>query len=103
MIVSIKTLFILNSGQEIRYQEGQSILDALNSSKVKINQECGGHGTCTTCLIITHSDESCYSVREEIEKDRALERGFAAHERLACQTQLLDSATIEIPYQINEE
>lgn len=88
---------ILNTGQKIKCRDGQTILDALRSSKIKINHECGGNGTCTTCLIITHSPQESFSEREELELDRKEERGFHEYERLACQTTLIESATIEIP------
>lgn len=97
MTVSTKTLTILNTSQKIKCSADQTLLDALNSSKVKINHECGGHGICTTCLVITHSDASCFNERKDLELERAEERGFQINERLACQTTLLNSAVIEIP------
>lgn len=94
---------ILNSNQQIKVKSGQSILDALKSSKVEINHECGGNGTCTTCLIITHSDEISFSPRTEIELERSEERNFKTNERLSCQTYLLQSAVIEIPSNVLED
>ena len=97
MLVSTKTLTIRGQSDTISFKASENILDILNANKVSINQSCGANGSCTTCRIIIHSDLKCFSKRTEVEMERATERGFSDHERLACQTQLLDSATIEIP------
>ena len=97
MLVSTKTLTIRGQSDTISFKASENILDILNANNVSINQSCGANGSCTTCRIIIHSDQKAFSPRTEIESERALERGFADNERLACQTQLLDTATIEIP------
>lgn len=97
MLVSTKTLTILGQLKIILFKENENLLDVLNANKISINQSCGANGSCTTCRIITHSEKKCFSERTEIEIERAIERGYFNNERLACQTCLLDSATIEIP------
>ena len=97
MLVSTKTLTIRGQSDTISFKASENILDILNANKVSINQSCGASGSCTTCRIIIHSEKERFSERTEIEMERALERGFSENERLACQTKILDSATIEIP------
>lgn len=97
MVVSTKTLTLLGQNRIISFKTNENLLDVLNANNVRINQTCGANGTCTTCRIITHSPASCFSERSEIELERAQERNFEDNERLSCQTNLLDSATIEIP------
>ena len=97
MLVSTKTLTIRGQLITILFKANENLLDILNANKISINQSCGANGSCTTCRIITHSEKKCFSERTETEAERALERRFLNTERLACQTNLLDSATIEIP------
>ena len=96
MLVSTKTLTILGYLKSISFKANENLLDILNANNISINQSCGGNGSCTTCRIITHSDGKLFSQKNELETELAAERGFLSNERLACQTQLLDSVTIEI-------
>ncbi|MBC7465485.1 MAG: 2Fe-2S iron-sulfur cluster binding domain-containing protein [Bdellovibrio sp.] len=97
MADSTKTLKIYGQNAIIFFKANENLLDVLNDNKISINQSCGANGSCTTCRVFVRSDESCFSERSEIEIERTEERSFAENERLACQTYLLDSATIEIP------
>lgn len=97
MVVSTKTLKIIGQNQIISFKAEENLLDVLNANNISINQSCGANGSCTTCRVIVHSQKENFSSRSEIEIERAEERSFAENERLACQTYLLDSATIEIP------
>ena len=97
MADSTKTLKIHGQNAIILFKANENLLDILNDNEISINQSCGANGSCTTCRVFTHSDKDCFSVRSDIEIERAEERSFAENERLACQTYLLDSVTIEIP------
>ena len=101
MLVSTKTLTILGYLKSISFKANENLLDILNANKVSINQSCGGNGSCTTCRIITHSEGQFFSERNELEIELASERSFLSNERLACQTRLLESVTIEIPQEVD--
>jgi ferredoxin len=94
---STKTLKILGQDTIILFKSNQNLLDILNDNKVSIDQSCGANGTCTTCRVITHSPAKNFSPRTDVENERAKERDFADNERLACQTNLIESVIIEIP------
>ncbi|MEQ1723126.1 MAG: 2Fe-2S iron-sulfur cluster-binding protein [Pseudobdellovibrio sp.] len=87
----------------MEFSRGDNLLDTLNANKVSISQSCDGNGSCTTCLVyILKGLESC-SPRTEIEMERALERNFAANERLACQTCMNEDVEIEIQKSIDRD
>ncbi len=93
---SIKTLKILNRNIEIQFKSGANLLELLNAHDIGIFQSCGGNGTCTTCRVVVQNNNAVLP-RNELEIERAVERGFATNERLSCQTELLDDVEIEIP------
>lgn len=94
---STKTLIILQNNVELQFEKPVRVLDLLNANKVSIDQSCGGSGICTTCRFFVRKGEASFSARNEIEQERADERGFENHERLSCQTEIFDHAEIEIP------
>ncbi|MFN3455277.1 MAG: 2Fe-2S iron-sulfur cluster-binding protein [Pseudobdellovibrio sp.] len=73
---------------EINYIPPQNLLELLNAHKIGINQSCGGFGTCTTCRVIVKKNLDQLHVRNELETERAEERGFTKDERLACQLEI---------------
>lgn len=97
MSVSTKTLHIVGETNSIAFRTNENLLDVLNANKVSINQACGANGSCTTCRVIIVQGLENLTPRTEIETERATERQFLENERLACQTDLLDSVTIQIP------
>lgn len=104
MTVSTKTLTIITvdrqsdsqSHSQLNFSTPTTVLELLNANNIGIFQECGGSGTCTTCQFKIIDQVENFSKRSHIESERADERGFLAVERLACQTVLSGSATIEI-------
>ncbi len=91
-----KTLKIKNIFSPIEFTVGNNLLNTLNASGISIEQSCDGNGTCTTCRVfVLKGLENC-SERSELETERAVERGFAENERLACQTNITGSVEIEI-------
>lgn len=93
----------LEKTAEIQFSKPQNLLELLNAHNIGINQSCGGFGSCTTCRIyVTHNVESLLP-RNEIERERAQERNFLAHERLACQIEIQDTISIEISNELIED
>ncbi len=78
-----------------------NLLEALIACGISIPNECGGHGTCTTCRIICSDRPQNLSHRTEIESERAAERSFSNSERLACQSEILGPAHIFLPDTLN--
>jgi 2Fe-2S ferredoxin len=78
----------------------ESILDLANKARVKINQSCGGMGTCGTCRVIVNKGLDRLPTRNELEEELALSRGFLENERLACQIPPIGGLEVEIPKSI---
>jgi ferredoxin len=94
--VSRKTLLVSVNNLSLQCNEDDNLLNILNANNLSISQSCGANATCTTCrVLVVKGIENC-GPRTEIESERAEERGFAANERLACQTQVLGDIEIEI-------
>lgn len=77
-------------------QKDHSILDVALREGIEINHTCGGNGTCGTCLVHVVEGLEKLGPRNEIEEEMAQDRGFKAHERLACQNQPVDGLSVEI-------
>lgn len=97
---STKTLTILNNSEEISFNKKINLLELLNANNISINQSCGGNGSCTTCRFFVRENPQNLSEISELELERRSERNFSKDERLACQTDLLGSVSIEIPEEI---
>jgi ferredoxin len=54
-------------------------------------------GSCTTCLVILKKVSIPTNLRNELEQEHAMARGFSPFERLACQTLATDGMEILIP------
>lgn len=74
----------------------QSLLDVAIRNKIPLNHTCGGHGTCTTCLVHVVEGLDKLNPRNEVEAEMAQDRHFEAHERLACQTEPVDGLVVRI-------
>lgn len=97
MVHSTKRLTIVRNNTEIKFSKASNVLELLNANKIDINQSCGGSGVCSTCRIIVLKGVDSFSKMEELEIERSVEKSFNSQERLACQSEIHDSATIEIP------
>ncbi|MDX9732024.1 MAG: 2Fe-2S iron-sulfur cluster-binding protein [Bdellovibrionales bacterium] len=67
---------------------GRSVLDIAVENSVDIPTSCGAMGTCTTCRVFLQAVAGSCPNRNELEEERAEERGFAANERLSCQLEI---------------
>lgn len=75
----------------------QCVLDVALRAGLQINNTCGGFGTCGTCLVYVQKGLEKLGERNEIEAEMAADRGFADHERLACQIEPFPDLVIKIP------
>jgi 2Fe-2S ferredoxin len=62
-----------------------SVLDVALRAGIAIDHTCGGHATCGTCMVNVVEGWEKLGPRDELELEMAADRGFADHERLACQ------------------
>lgn len=80
----------------IEAKDDETVQEALLRHKVDIGSSCGGVGTCTTCLVKVVSDLNLLPERNELEIERANERGLVPNERLSCQIFPHSNLKIEI-------
>lgn len=93
--VPTKTLTVLKYNDaklecvaEIDIKQTQNLLELLNAHNISISQSCGGFASCTTCRIFVTKGNETLKPCEDLEAERAIERNFAANERLACQVEI---------------
>jgi 2Fe-2S ferredoxin len=84
------------SGEVVEVEEGKNLLVALREQNIYIKSSCGGHATCTDCIIKIVSGED-YITPPPFEELKLLGNVFhITKERLACQTCLTGDVTIDI-------
>jgi ferredoxin, 2Fe-2S len=84
------TLLTEDAEISIHTKNGQdTLLAALLSCDVAIENSCGGNGTCGTCKLQTISWINP-ALRNEVESEMAIDRQFGDDERLSCQIQMCD-------------
>ena len=81
-----KSFTVQNTGQRFDLKEGESILDSLRRNKINIRSSCGGHSTCSDCVIRVKSGGKNLSDVNFEEKKLLGNVYFITKERLACQT-----------------
>ncbi len=81
----IKLIDAFGVEHHLAAEAGKSILEIAVENSVEMAHSCGGMGTCGTCRIRIHSDSGKVPVREEVEVEMAIDRGFTDDERLSCQ------------------
>ena len=84
------------SGEVVEVEEGKNLLVALREQNIYIKSSCGGHASCTDCIIKIVSGED-YITPPPFEELKLLGNVFhITKERLACQTCLTGDVTIDI-------
>ena len=83
--------------QEIPSSSDGVLLSSVCDAAIDISHSCGGMGTCGTCRIEIISGLEKLASRNDVENEMATDRGFAANERLACQTTVVNGLKIRIP------
>ena len=84
------------SGDVVEVQEGKNLLVALREKNIYVKSSCGGHATCSDCVIKIISGED-YITPPPFEELKLLGNVFhITKERLACQTKLTGDVTIDI-------
>lgn len=86
------TLAFLPFDLQVKVQAGTSILDAIQKASLPLKTTCGGKGTCGDCIV--HVKKGSFKPKPSAAlKEELTKRGYA----LACQTQVHDNLTVELP------
>ena len=84
------------SGEVVQVEEGKNLLEALREKNIYIKSSCGGHATCSDCIVKVISGED-YVTPPPFSELKLLGNVFhITKERLACQTCLTGDITIDI-------
>lgn len=84
------------SGEVIEIEENKNILQACREKGIYLKSSCGGHATCSDCIIKIVSGEDSLTP-PPFEELKVLGNVFhITKERLACQTCLVGDVTIDI-------
>ncbi|MDO9181881.1 MAG: 2Fe-2S iron-sulfur cluster binding domain-containing protein [Bacteriovorax sp.] len=84
------------SGEIVEVEEGKNLLVALREQNIYIKSSCGGHATCSDCILKVVSGED-YITPPPFAELKLLGNVFhITKERLACQTCLTGDVTIDI-------
>jgi 2Fe-2S ferredoxin len=74
------------TGEVVEVEEGRNLLECLREKNIYIKSSCGGHATCTDCVIKIVSGED-YITPPPFAELKLLGNVFhITKERLACQT-----------------
>lgn len=84
------------SGDIVEIEEGKNLLEALREKNIYVKSSCGGHATCSDCIVKIVSGED-YITPPPFTELKLLGNVFhITKERLACQTSLTGDITIDI-------
>lgn len=80
------------TNRSIEIEKGGNLLTAAAKADVHINASCGGDGTCGKCKVIVSGGRISTDPRSKL-SDEEINKGYA----LACQTQVFDDITVDVP------
>lgn len=89
-------LTIKPTGEVFEIEEGKSVLDLLREKNIYIKSSCGGHATCTDCIVKIVSGEDNLSPSPFPELKLLGNVFHITKERLACQLSITGDVTIDI-------
>ena len=92
-------LTFLPRGLVVECAEGETVFQAALRSGVPVSTACVGRGTCGLCRIRVRAGEDALSTFNDVEARHLGNVYFITKERLACQTQVLGDATVEVKLQ----
>lgn len=80
------------TNRSIEIEKGGNLLTAAAKADVHINASCGGDGTCGKCKVIVSGGRISTDHHSKL-SDEEINKGYA----LACQTQVFDDITVDVP------
>ncbi len=84
------------TGKVIDVNENETLLAALNEAGVYVKSSCGGHATCSDCIVKIIAGEEEVNAPEFDELQLIGNVFHITKERLACQTRLTGNITIDL-------
>lgn len=93
---------ISNTGESVELDE-TSLLESLRKKGVRIRSSCGGHATCSDCIVKVKSGGKSLSEVNFEEKKLLGNVYYITKERLACQVHSNKSESIESSEKIEVE
>ncbi|MCB0364031.1 MAG: (2Fe-2S)-binding protein [Bdellovibrionaceae bacterium] len=91
------SITFLPGGKVVEIKGFSTVLDVALGNKIDLSHSCDGMGSCTTCRVVVEEAPDGQPPRTEVEMERAEERGYSEHERLACQLEPRQGMVIRIP------
>ena len=91
---------IMPSGESISIREDESLLVALKEAGKYVKSSCGGHASCSDCIVKVMTGED-YVNPPEFDELQLIGKVFhITKERLACQTKVTGDITIDLSNQV---
>ncbi len=89
-------LVTLSNGQTLSIREDQNLLEACREAGIYVKSGCGGHATCSDCLVkITQGVDNLNP--PSFEETQLIGNVFhITKERLSCQTKVLGPVSVDI-------
>ena len=91
--MSTVTFIIGDQIKEVKAENGKTILQIGLDAGVPIENACGGHGFCTTCLCSVKEGSNNLSERNDREENMGI---LEDPERLGCQAKVKGDVTVEL-------
>lgn len=82
---------------DLKFKEGQSLLEICLKNKVPIDHSCEGMASCGTCRVVITEGLENLPERNMLEQEMSDDRGFKPEERLACQLEPAQSFKFKLP------
>ncbi len=90
--------FIKNNLKSIDVPIGSNLMKSLISSGIPVASSCGGDGICTKCRVKVIEGAHHLSPPNELEIRMHRDKHIPFTERLACQTEIRGSVTVDADY-----
>ncbi len=93
-----RVTFLHSDGRSGEVDENTSLLDAAKELGFRLNHDCGGNASCTTCRVEVQTGQEHLSEIDFDEQD-LLDREALTEpwHRLACQARVLGDVVVRVP------
>lgn len=93
-----RVTFLHSDGRSGDVEENMSLLDAAKEVGFRLNHDCGGNASCTTCRVEVQMGQEHLSEIDFDEQD-LLDREALTEpwHRLACQARVLGDVVVRVP------
>lgn len=88
------TVEVNDAARELRADDGQRLLSALEANEIYLPSACGGRGICGRCRLRVVSEPA---EPNSVQRHHLSESELGSGMRLACQTEVTGDVSVEIP------